>query len=383
MRVKIKDIAKQIRGVSYKPIDVMNSLTKSSITLLRANNISDGSINFEEVAFINKQRVKGNQLLRKGDILICTSSGSKALVGKAAYVDNDMNMTFGAFCKVVRPIEGNTRYLGYFFDSPYYRYVISNVSAGANINNIKTDDIDNLEVEWPNIERQNEIAEILDKITNVIALRNRQIVELNQLVKSRFLELFGDLKLNNKNWKFFSFPEFALIDTQMIHDFHNYEDYPHIGIDSIEKDTGNILAYRTISEDHVISGKYLFTANHIIYSKIRPNLNKVALPDFDGLCSADAYPILPIEGKSNRYFLAFILRSNLFLSYILAFSNRTNLPKVNKVQIERFRCPLPPIEMQDRFAVFYKQVDKSKMAVQKSLDELETLKKSLMQTYFG
>lgn len=146
----------------------------------------------------------------------------------------------------------------------------------------------------------------------------------------------------------------------MIHDFHNYEDYPHIGIDSIEKDTGNILAYRTIGEDHVISGKYLFTANHIIYSKIRPNLNKVALPDFDGLCSADAYPILPIEGKSNRYFLAFILRSNLFLSYILAFSNRTNLPKVNKAQIERFRCPLPPIEMQDRFAVFYKQVDKSK-----------------------
>lgn len=104
MRVKIKDIAKQIRGVSYKPIDVMDSLTKSSITLLRANNISDGFINFEEVAFINKQRVKENQLLRKGDILICTSSGSKALVGKAAYVDKDMSMTFGAFCKVVRTI---------------------------------------------------------------------------------------------------------------------------------------------------------------------------------------------------------------------------------------------------------------------------------------
>ena len=183
--------------------------------------------------------------------------------------------------------------------------------------------------------------------------------------------MFGDLKSNNKNWRTFSFPEFALIDTQMIHDFHNYEDYPHIGIDSIEKDTGKILAYHTIGEDHVISGKYLFTANHIIYSKIRPNLNKVALPDFDGLCSADAYPILPIEGKSNRYFLAFILRSNLFLSYILAFSSRTNLPKVNKAQIERFCCPLPPIELQDRFAVFYKQVDKSKYRGTISLHLLE------------
>lgn len=239
------------------------------------------------------------------------------------------------------------------------------------------------EIPIPPKEQQSMIVEILDELSYIVQKEKEMLIKFDELVKSRFIELFGDLKLNSKNWKIFSFPEFALIDTQMIHDFHNYEDYPHIGIDSIEKDTGNILAYRTIGEDHVISGKYLFTANHIIYSKIRPNLNKVALPDFDGLCSADAYPILPIEGKSNRYFLAFILRSNLFLSYILAFSNRTNLPKVNKAQIERFRCPLPTIEMQDRFAVFYKQVDKSKMAVQKSLDELETLKKSLMQTYFG
>lgn len=209
MRVKIKDIAKQIRGVSYKPIDVMDSLTKSSITLLRANNISDGFINFEEVAFINKQRVKGNQLLRKGDILICTSSGSKALVGKAAYVDKDMSMTFGAFCKVVRTIKGNARYLGYFFDSPYYRSIISNASAGANINNIKTNDIDNLEVKWPNIERQNEIAEILDKVTSIIDLRKHQIVELNQLTKSRFIEMFGDSQSNPKGFPYKRINEFA------------------------------------------------------------------------------------------------------------------------------------------------------------------------------
>lgn len=209
MRVKIKDIAKQIRGVSYKPIDVMDSLTKSSITLLRANNISDGFINFEEVAFINKQRVKENQLLRKGDILICTSSGSKALVGKAAYVDKDMSMTFGAFCKVVRTIKGNARYLGYFFDSPYYRSIISNASAGANINNIKTNDIDNLEVKWPNIERQNEIAEILDKVTSIIDLRKHQIVELNQLTKSRFIEMFGDSQSNPKGFPYKRINEFA------------------------------------------------------------------------------------------------------------------------------------------------------------------------------
>ena len=318
-----------------------------------------------------------------GDILI---SRLPDPIGRSCIVPKTIGRAVTAVdCTILRVNINiyNPQFFVYYTQTDIYKSKLSHFLTGTTRKRISRKNLEKIAVPQYSRESQDVVVKKLDKITNLISMRKQQLEILDELIKSRFLELFGDLKLNSKNWKIFSFPEFALIDTQMIHDFHNYEDYPHIGIDSIEKDTGNILAYRTIGEDHVISGKYLFTANHIIYSKIRPNLNKVALPDFDGLCSADAYPILPIEGKSNRYFLAFILRSNLFLSYILAFSNRTNLPKVNKAQIERFRCPLPPIEMQDRFAVFYKQVDKSKMAIQKSLDELETLKKSLMQTYFG
>lgn len=282
--------------------------------------------------------------------------GRKGSINNPLFVDKPFWNVDTAFALVPNSSLLDVRYLYYFCLS----YNFNVLSTTVTIPSLTKFNLLKVKIEVPSLEEQKQIVHKLDKIEMIIGLKERQLKDLEGFIRSRFLELFGDLKLNSKNWKIFSFPEFALIDTQMIHDFHNYEDYPHIGIDSIEKDTGNILAYRTIGEDHVISGKYLFTANHIIYSKIRPNLNKVALPDFDGLCSADAYPILPIEGKSNRYFLAFILRSNLFLSYILAFSNRTNLPKVNKAQIERFRCPLPPIEMQDRFAVFYKQVDKSK-----------------------
>ena len=148
--------------------------------------------------------------------------------------------------------------------------------------------------------------------------------------------MFGDLKINNKKWQIVGFKDCADIDTNMVHNFEGYEDYPHIGIDSIEKETGRLIGYRTIAEDGVISGKYLFTPEHIIYSKIRPNLNKVALPEFDGLCSADAYPILVKKGICSREYLGYTLRSQYFLDYILAFSNRTNLPKVNKSQVEGF-----------------------------------------------
>lgn len=218
-------------------------------------------------------------------------------------------------------------------------------------------------IQYPTLKQQEKVVGILDKIEKVIAARNKQLNALDELIQARFVELFGDLKINSKDWKIVEFNKCASIDTHMVHDFAGYEDYPHIGIDSIEKGTGRLFGYRTIAEDGVISGKYLFTSRHIIYSKIRPNLNKVALPEFDGLCSADAYPILVKEGICNREYLGYTLKSKYFLEYILAFSNRTNLPKVNKSQVEGFRLPLPPIELQNQFADFVNQVDKSKLVI--------------------
>lgn len=233
------------------------------------------------------------------------------------------------------------------------------------------------------MERQKEIVASLQKVETLIKVRQQQLQKLDELVKARFVEMFGDLKTNPKGWPILSFPEFAEIDGNMTTDYERYADYPHIGIDSIEKGTGKLSGYRTVREDGVISGKYIFTPKHIIYSKIRPNLNKVALPDFYGLCSADAYPVLPNYKNCNRIFLATAMRSEYFLEYILQFSSRTNLPKVNRKEIAGFRMPLPPLSLQEQFATFVEQVDKSKVAVQKSLNEAQLLFDSLMQQYFG
>ena len=233
------------------------------------------------------------------------------------------------------------------------------------------------------MQEQQEIVYVLNQATALIELHQQQLQKLDDLVKARFVELFGDLKTNPKKWPILSFPEFAKIDGNMTTDYEKYADYPHIGIDSIEKGTGKLSGYRTVREDGVISGKYIFTPKHIIYSKIRPNLNKVALPNFCGLCSADAYPILPNYKNCNRIFLATAMRSEYFLEYILQFSSRTNLPKVNRKEIAGFRMPLPPLSLQEQFATFVEQVDKSKVAVQKSLDEAQLLFDSLMQQYFG
>ena len=248
---------------------------------------------------------------------------------------------------------------------------LENKTSFVTVKHLTAKELNRLELNVPSVAIQNQRENTLSALEKIMHFRSKQLKSLDDLIKARFIEMFGDLRTNNKNWQVVSFNECASIDTNMIRDFEGYEGYPHIGIDSIEKDTGRIFGYRTISEDGVISGKYLFTPKHIIYSKIRPNLNKVALPDFIGLCSADAYPILVKDTVCTREYFGYTLRSRIFLDYILAFSSRTNLPKVNKSQVEGFKLPLPPIELQNQFADFVQQVDKSRFDIKKSIIELE------------
>ena len=275
--------------------------------------------------------------------------------------------------------EINIQYLYYYLLSRG----LSDVITGSAQPQIVKQSLEKVKVTYPTLAEQRKIAAVLDKVSDLIAKRRTQLDKLDELVKSRFIEMFGDFKINTMRWPVVGFNEIAIIDGNMTTDYNKYANCPHIGIDSIEKGTGRLTGYRTVAEDGVISGKYVFTSKHIIYSKIRPNLNKVALPEFDGLCSADAYPILPMDGKCNRFFLAYNMRSQFFLDYILQFCNRTNLPKVNRKEVAGFQTPLPPIDLQNRFAAFVAQTDKSKLAIQKSLERLETLKKALMQEYFG
>jgi len=172
--------------------------------------------------------------------------------------------------------------------------------------------------------------------------------------------MFGDPKSNPNGWPVKTFNEVAEIDANMTTDFEKFADYPHIGIESIEKDTGAFLPYRTVKEDNVISGKYIFGPQHIIYSKIRPALNKVALPSFEGLCSADAYPIKAKENVCLKEFLAHVMRSDYFLKHVLAFSGRSQMPKVNREQLASFSFPVPSLDKQTEFVRIMNESDKSK-----------------------
>ena len=284
-------------------------------------------------------------------------------------------------CKIVAKDNTDEEFLRFALSKALK--VIENRTSFVTVKHLSARELNKLEIQVPSYDEQKKISDILHRLERIIDARQNELKSLDILIKARFVEMFGDFRTNPMNWPVAEFTDIADIDGNMITDYEKYADYPHIGIDSIEKETGVLKGYRTVREDGVISGKYLFTEEHLIYSKIRPNLNKVAIPNFKGVCSADAYPILPKPEKCNRIFLAYDMRSSFFLDYILQYCNRTNLPKVNRKEVSGFKTPLPPLELQNLFAMFVTQIDKSKVAIQKSLAETQLLFDKLMQDYFG
>mgnify|MGYP000165400887 CR=1 FL=1 len=305
----------------------------------------------------------------------------KLSLGKVAITEKEMYSNEAIMAFIDKGVEKiSPEYLYYLLRAKDWSKGTNKAVMGATLNKAT---LSTIKIQLHEYDNQLEIVNMLNRVSSSIDFRKQQLTKLDELIKARFVEMFGDFKSNSKGWSIVKFDEFAQIDGNMTTDYEKYADYPHIGIDSIEKETGTLKGYRTVKEDGVVSGKYFFTPQHIIYSKIRPNLNKVALPDFEGLCSADAYPILPNPKNCNRVFLALAMRSNYFLDYILQFSARTNLPKVNRKEIAGFSMPLPPLPLQNQFAAFVAEVDKSKVEVQKALDQTQLLFDSLMQQYFG
>ena len=136
-----------------------------------------------------------------------------------------------------------------------------------------------------------------------------------------------------------------------------YCDMIHVGGDNIESHSGKLLNLKTAGEQGLISGKYLFDRKDVLYSKIRPVLNKVVAPNFEGICSADIYPLRPINGKLCQEFLVHLLRSDDFLGYTATCSSRTNIPKINRDALFAYQAMLPPLPEQRRIAAILDKAD--------------------------
>jgi type I restriction enzyme S subunit len=273
-------------------------------------------------------------------------------------------------------------YLFHLLNSDEFERMATWNSSGLAQLNLSSKWVEDYEVDLPSLEEQKRIAGILDEADRVRKKTQALIDKYDELAQSIFLDMFGDPVTNPKGWEVRNFLEFVAFDTHMTDDFEKYGHLYHVGIGNIEKNTGRIHGCLSAADEGVSSGKYLFDERHIIYSKIRPALNKVALPSFKGLCSADAYPLLPIHEVATRHFVAFILRSDFFLNFIEQHSTRTNMPKANQKQLSMFSAFCPPFQLQLQFDKAIIAIDTDRKRAERQISDCDDLFNALLQQAF-
>jgi len=148
-----------------------------------------------------------------------------------------------------------------------------------------------------------------------------------------------------ESWEWVRFFSVVDIATNLVHP-ELYADYMHIAPDNIEKATGSLLECHTVQQDKVVSPNHLFYKGQIIYSKIRPLLRKAVIAPFDGLCSADMYPLNTSINK--EYLLRYMLSDAFNLQVATAMSSRVKMPKINQDELSKILIPIPPIQEQER-----------------------------------
>ena len=213
-------------------------------------------------------------------------------------------------------------------------------------------------------EEQCQISYVLDLVSRIIECRKKQLAKLDELVKARFVELFGLPVSNSQKWNTEKMNEIA----PAINYSGNFEETVWLlNLDMVEAQTGRIIDYLYVSEEDVGNSTCTFDTSNVLYSKLRPYLNKVVIPDRCGYATSEMIPLKPNPMKLERTYLAFMLRSDEFVNMINEKVAGAKMPRVSMNDFRDFDVPVPPMEIQKQFAAFVEQVDKSKFAVQKSL----------------
>lgn len=317
--VSFCDIATLTRGVNYQK--KQQTTYRTSNIILPADNISlSGELTIEKEIFVDETvTLSDDKKLKRDDIFICMSSGSKEHIGKVAFVDQDTNYYAGGFMGIIRtnPQRCLSKYLYfYLLASERYREEIKLLTQGANINNISST-INSISIPLPPIDVQQQIVSELES--------NRQIIAGARTVVQNYKPVIAI----NENWERTTVGNLFEVVADTINPVNETGNTIYIGLENIEAHTGKIIGQLECDITTIKSAKRVFRSTDILYGKLRPALNKVAFPNTKGICSTD---IIVLRAKENDILPAFysvLLRDDEFNQQVLNGVSGGQLPRLD------------------------------------------------------
>ena len=380
---KLGDICDVRDGTHDSP-----SYVDTGYPLVTSKNIVDGKLDLSVVNYITPDdynKINERSKVDDGDIIMpmIGTIGNPYLVNGFT----DFAIKNVALIKFNNE-QVNNRYIYHFLNSDKFKEYIAENNRGGTQKFLSLKDIRNMEINIVPLGEQLQIVAILDKISSLIKYRQEQLSKLDELVKSRFIELFGDPNLNNKDWEKGVINNIgtcvagATPSTQ-VKEYWENGTIPWMS-------SGEVNKGRVYETDTKITQLGYDNAS----TKLVPPKTVVLAMAGQGKTRGTA-AITEIELCTNQSICSIVNNENVNAEYLLYFlklqymelreasTNTDGRGGLNLKIIGNYPIMIPPIELQNQFAAFVEQTDKSKLVIQQNLEKLETLKKALMQQYFG
>ena len=310
-------------------------------------------------------------VMKKGDILF----GKRRAYQKKVAI-SPIDGIFSAHGMVLRPKEDVIckEFLPFFISSETFLNEAIRISVGGLSPTVNWKDIKEIEFDLPPLAEQKVLAEKLCAAYEVKQSYLKMIAATEEMVKSQFIEMFGNPVTNTKGWATMSISEVAPEEPSK--DKMKGSVWI-LNLDMIESNTGKVIN-KIYEEDSNLLSVAPFDEGNVLYSKLRPYLNKVVIPDGKGYATTELVPLRPKQDILNLTFFSHLLRSSNFVSFANGIATGTKMPRMPLNDLRKFKCILPPLNLQREFEAIANQADKSISDLRKSVDAIDKVIKSLI-----
>ena len=352
-----------------------------NIPWIKIGNIKSKYVN-EYDELITEQGLNNSsaKLLKKGTILYTIF----ATLGEVGILDIEACTNQAIAGINITDPRITTDYLYYYLKSK--KDYVNNIGRGVAQNNINLTTLKNFEIPLIDVDKQLNIVEILEKVERMICLKEKEIDDLDLLIKARFIEMFGDLKSNEKDWDLKTFEEMSVLITD---GEHSTPKRTKEGIYLLS--ARNVLNHSLQLEDvdYINRDEYLRIAKRVVPKKgdilisCSGTIGRCSIPDSLQLQMVRSVALIRFKEVINPIFAEYMITSDYLQEQINSSKTMSSQANLFQGKIRKLKGFLPPTELQQQFADFVRQVDKSREEVKKSLKKTQQLYDSLMQEYFG
>ena len=387
---KLGEVCDILNGYAFKS----NQYTTSGVRIIRISNVQKGYIEDKSPVYYpcDDENVKKYELKQNDLLISLTGNVGRTALLEEKFLPAALNQRVSCV-RLKEPDKVLKTYLFHLLNSDYFEQQCMKAAEGVAQKNLSPKWLFEYKIPIYSIERQKEISNTLDKIDLLIILRKQQLAKLDELVKARFVEMFGDVLLNSMQWPEKTLENMADIVSGITKGRKTAEadlqEVPYMAVSNVKDGYIDWTTVKTILATRQEIEQYRLMPDDILMTEFgdpdkvgRGAIIKVPLKN--SIHQNHIFRVRLDEQEILPSFFAEYLRHQKAKRYFLGCAKQTtDIASINMRQLRALPTLVPPLSLQKQFAAFVERVDQQKQTVQQGLEKLELMKKALMQEYFG